>query len=226
MDLLEAVFLFCFVFGLALTIFNVAAGALHVGHAHAGHGEGHLGHGGGHGHLGHGAAAHGAHGSAAHAAEAGHAHGAADERVSSSPSPFNLNTATAFLAFFGGVGYVVRTALGWSAGLSLLVGAVAGIVAGAGIFFFLVRILLAGQRQLNSDDFRIEGTVGHVTRAIREGGIGEILFVRDGARRSEGARSVDDSPIEIGAEVVVVRYERGIAYVEPWQQFVDSEPEQ
>jgi hypothetical protein len=65
----------------------------------------------------------------------------------------------------------------------------------------------------------MEGTVARVTMAIRAEGTGEIGFSRDGSRRSEGARSATGLPIEVGTEVVIVRYERGLAYVEPWASY-------
>jgi hypothetical protein len=65
----------------------------------------------------------------------------------------------------------------------------------------------------------MEGTVARVTMAIRADSTGEIRFSRDGSRRSEGARSATGQPIEVGTEVVIVRYERGLAYVEPWASY-------
>jgi hypothetical protein len=54
---------------------------------------------------------------------------------------------------------------------------------------------------------------------IREGGTGEIIFPIGGVRRCAGARSDDGTPIERGAEVVIARYEKGIAYVKRWEEF-------
>jgi hypothetical protein len=34
-----------------------------------------------------------------------------------------------------------------------------------------------------------------------------------------GARTEDGSAIDKGAEVVISRYEKGIAYVKPWEEF-------
>jgi hypothetical protein len=59
-----------------------------------------------------------------------------------------------------------------------------------------------------------------VTVPIALGQTGEIVYTQGGSRHSDGARSAEGKPIEHGAEVVVVRYERGIAYVEPWGSFV------
>ncbi len=61
------------------------------------------------------------------------------------------------------------------------------------------------------------GVLGHVSDTIRDGdGTGEIIYSQTGARRAAAARSEDGSLIERGTEVIVIRYERGIAYVRRW----------
>lgn len=210
MDPLEATFLFCFVFGLAMSGLSFLLGTLQLpgfGHHEIGHGGG--GHAGGHGH-GDLPAHHG-----------GHAGGEAGQQAThGGPSPFNVSTATAFLAFFGGVGYLLYGTLGLAAAQSLLVAVAAGLAGGALVFWFLVRVLLKGQRFLDPSEFRLEGSVATVARAIRPDGIGEIVFIKDGTRRSEGARSADGTGIAAGTEVVIVRYEHGLAWVEPWASYV------
>jgi hypothetical protein len=57
---------------------------------------------------------------------------------------------------------------------------------------------------------------------IRENGTGEIIFPLGGSRRCSGARSEDGALIEKGAEIVIARYEKGIAYVRRWEEFVNS----
>jgi hypothetical protein len=59
---------------------------------------------------------------------------------------------------------------------------------------------------------------------IREGGTGEIIYSQAGTRRSCGARAEDGSAIAKGTEVVVTRYERGIAYVRLWTEMAGEEP--
>ena len=54
---------------------------------------------------------------------------------------------------------------------------------------------------------------------IRENGTGEIIFALGGSRRCSGARSGDGKAIEKGTEVVIERYEKGIAYVKRWEEF-------
>src|SRR5216684_1062872 len=65
----------------------------------------------------------------------------------------------------------------------------------------------------------MEGSLGTISMPIRENGTGEIIFSMAGVRRCSGARSDDGKAIEKGAEVVIERYEKGIAYVKRWEEF-------
>jgi hypothetical protein len=212
---LEAVFVFCFVFGAAMSIISFALGAFHGGDG------GQLGGGDDGGlHLGGGEGAGGE--SVAHAGGEGIVHAGGDaggDGDGVTVSPLNLQTITAFMAFFGGSGWVLYSSAGLGAALALIIATGVGLGGGAVVFFFLVKVLLAGQRFMDPAQSRMEGTVARVTMAIRAGGTGEIRFSRDGSRRSEGARSATGQPIEVGTEVVIVRYERGLAYVEPWASY-------
>lgn len=135
-------------------------------------------------------------------------------------SPFNVTTITAFVAWFGGVGYVVRVYGGAVAAFSLGIAVIAGLVGGGIIFYLMAKVLLPGQRFLDEGEFRIEGTVAHVSIPVVRDEIGEIVYTMGGTRRSDGAKSADGSRIERGTEVVVVKYEKGIAYVEPWSSYL------
>jgi membrane protein implicated in regulation of membrane protease activity len=224
MDPLEAVFVFCFVFGAATSVLSFVLGSLHGpdgGHGALGGHGGAAGHGlsGGH-HIGLHAdlgVGHGDHGGHAHAVEADG--GARSGGV----SPFNLQTITVFLACFGGAGWVLYDSLGVAPAVALIVGALAGLAGSAVVFWFLVKVLLAGQSFLDPTDSRMEGMVGRVTQAISASGTGEIVFSRDGGRHSSGARSATGEPIPVGTEVVIVRYEQGMAEVEPWASFTQEQ---
>jgi hypothetical protein len=72
---------------------------------------------------------------------------------------------------------------------------------------------------MKSEDYRMEGSLGTISMPIRENGTGEIIFSLAGVRRCAGARCDDGKEIEKGAEVVIERYEKGIAYVKRWEEF-------
>ena len=166
----------------------------------------------GHLHLGHaGHVSHGAHGG-------GHHHG-------SGISAINGFTITAFLCWFGGVGYLLHRYSGFVAPIVLLLSVVGGLIGALLLWAILFKLLLPRERVLASEDTEMTGVLANVSDAIRDGnGTGEIIFSQTGARRAAAARSEDGMPIERGVEVVVIRYERGIAYVRRWDELSDSLP--
>jgi membrane protein implicated in regulation of membrane protease activity len=200
MDWLSSLFLGAFVFGL---VFCLAGMLLGLGDAGHGHFPLHL-----HGNQGSGGA------SAIHGADTGHG--------SAHVSPWNSIGLTAFVAWFGGVGYLALAGWQLAAWTSLLLAAAAGLAAWWLVFLFFRRVLAKGERLLDPDEYRLEVTVARVTVPIAAGRTGEIQYSKTGVRRSDGARSVDHAEIAHGEEVVIVRYERGIAYVQPWRTFVED----
>jgi hypothetical protein len=66
------------------------------------------------------------------------------------------------------------------------------------------------------------GVLGRVNSAIRPSGTGEVIFSQAGARRAVAARSQEGLVIPKGTEVVVTHYERGVAYVRPWEDLAKS----
>ena len=140
-------------------------------------------------------------------------------------SPFNLITLTAFLAWFGGTGYLLaRHSAIWfwgALGISLL----SGTGGAAIIYLFLSRVLSSEDEALDPADYEMVGVLGRLSIPIRAGGTGELIYSQVGTRRVCGARCEDGSAILKGTEVVVTRYERGIAYVRPWSEMAGEEDE-
>jgi hypothetical protein len=67
------------------------------------------------------------------------------------------------------------------------------------------------------------GVIGRTVIPIRErDGTGEIVFTHAGTRRVAGARSESGRAIPKGTEVVVTRYEKGIAYVSLWDELKEE----
>jgi len=195
-------YLICFVLGLSLTVLS-ALGAfthLHIGHTHGGHG---LAHGFGH--------------AAGHAQVSG-AHGAGRNGV----GPVNGFTLAAFLCWFGGCGYLLTRAGLFGGSVILLLAVLTGLTGMALLFWFLVRVLLPHERELTADETATVGVLGLVTAPTREGGTGEIHFSQNGTRCFAPARSDTGAALARGTEVVVLRYEQGIAYVRPWEELSDA----
>jgi membrane protein implicated in regulation of membrane protease activity len=196
-------YLLCFLIGFSLSVISFLAGAMHLHLPFKMHLPFH--HVGPIGRIGH----HGA----AIAGPKGGMH----------LSGFNASTVLAFLAWFGGTGYLLTTHSKLVATACLAIAMLAGLFAGWLVFRFMSKLLRNTEAQMNEWDYRHEGSVGTVSISIRPGGTGEVIFEQHGVRRSLGARSDDGSPIEKGAEVVISRYEKGIAYVKLWKEFVGTE---
>jgi hypothetical protein len=181
----------------------------------------HLPHGG---HLsvgGHGVGAHAP--AAGHAPVAGQATGAdgssaAAAHTVSSISPFNFVTFTAFLAWFGGTGYLLtRYSSVWIV-MGLGIAAASGLVGAGIVFLFLSKVLTSEEENMDPADYEMVGVLGRTSISIREGGTGEIIYSQAGTRRTCGARSDTGAAIAKGIEVVVTRYDKGIAYVRLWTE--------
>ena len=207
-------YLICFVVGFLLSAVSFVLGGLH-GHLHLPH----FPNVGGHVDAGHaptGQVHNAAHGTAHGTAPGGHA----DQ---SQVSPFNFVTLTAFLAWFGGTGFLItRFSSIWFA-LGLLIALGAGLFGAAIVFLFLTRVLISHEENMDSADYEMVGVLGRISMPVRANGTGEIIYSQAGTRRTCGARSENGSALEKGAEIVVTRYDKGIAYVRLWEEMNNEE---
>jgi len=140
----------------------------------------------------------------------------------SSVSYFNFATLSGFLAWFGGTGYVLTHYYAVWFLLSLAIASLSGLGGASVVFWFLARVLMKNDIPLDPADYDMIGVLGKLTISIRKGGTGELVYSQEGTRRCTGARSDDGVAIPKGAEVMVTRYEKGIAYVKPWEDPTDE----
>jgi membrane protein implicated in regulation of membrane protease activity len=189
-------YLVCFIVGFVLSVLSFVAGAVHIHLPFRLHMPVHGGHHGG---------TTGVHGNA---------------RGGTHISWFNGSTFMVFLAWFGGIGYLLTRESRLVAAASLILAASGGIIAASVVFKFMAK--LTGPDEIfEQGDYRVEGSVGTISVPIRQNGTGEIVFSLGGTRRCSGARRADGAAIEKGAEVVIERYEKGIAYVKRWDEFTN-----
>ena len=208
-------YLVCFVVGFAFSLLSFLSGGLrwhlHISRIfHGGHPVG--------AHIGHAPIADGV----AHSAS-GVAHGAAHAPSSAHISPFNFITLTAFLAWFGGTGYLLTRYAGLWFLLGLLIALVSGLVGAGIIYLFLSKVLMSREENMDPADYEMIGVLGKLSSSIRQNGTGEIIYSQAGTRRTCGARSDDGIAIAKGCEVIVTRYEKGIAYVRLWEEMAGEE---
>ncbi|HET9320924.1 MAG TPA: hypothetical protein VFO27_14150, partial [Bryobacteraceae bacterium] len=164
------VYLVCFLVGFALSVLSILTGSthLHLPHVDLHHGVPHV--------------------------HVGHAHGAGHSAVSF----INFGTIAAFLAWFGGTGYVLTEYSALWFVTALAVSVFSGVGGAALVFWFLAKVLVAHERPLDPEDYRMVGVLGAVSSTVRAGGTGEMIFTQEGARRGAAARSEDGSELAVG----------------------------
>jgi hypothetical protein len=73
------------------------------------------------------------------------------------------------------------------------------------------------ERVMNPADYDMVGVLGRVSSTIRADGVGEVIYLHEGVRRSLNAKSENGVAIARGEEVIVTHFERGIASVRTWE---------
>jgi hypothetical protein len=171
---------------------------------HGGHAFGHM---------------HGAHGFGHHGVGHGHGHGPGDGHV----GHFNFSTLMAFMAVFGATGYLLTRHSRFETAMALVAAFGAGLVGAAIVSWYFTKMLIDYDRTMRPDDFDLVGTIGRITIATSHAGTGELLYEQNGARKSVPIRSDDENVLRRDDEVVVTRFEKGIAYGKKFEEFVSGE---
>jgi membrane protein implicated in regulation of membrane protease activity len=127
----------------------------------------------------------------------------------------NPSCVAVFLAWFGGLGYLLTRYSGLVLWANVVISFAFGLC-GMWVLAKFLAYLQSKEQPLDPLDYQMEGVLGKVSSLIRADGIGEVIYIREGARRCVPARSDAHTEIERGEEVIVTRYERGIAYVRTW----------
>src|SRR6478609_6686692 len=152
-------YLICFLVGFGLSLLSLLAGSVHLHLPHL-HFDG------------------GAH--------AGHGHGGSGH---SGGSWFNMGTIAAFLAWFGGTGYLLEHYYAVWFVAALGIATVSGLGGASVVFWFLAKVLMSHEEALDPADYDMVGVLGKLSIPIRPGGTGELIYAQGGTRRVAGARA-------------------------------------
>lgn len=140
------------------------------------------------------------------------------------PGPLNIAVLLAFITWFGGIAYLLRTGLGVEAFFAILTGVAGGVIGGI-VVYRLMKLLRSHETVMRAEDYRMPGVIARVTSSIREGGTGEVVYEQAGVRHVAAARATSGRAIPRGTEVVVLKLDRGIVYVELWDELMQSREE-
>lgn len=144
--------------------------------------------------------------------EMGHEPGTVESGVHM--TPLNPVVVSIFLVSFGGTGLATMQLFGWELA-SLAVAAPSGFVLGAMTFAVFGKILSVTQGSSEPGQREIIGKEAELITPIPENGLGEIAYMRRGARFTAGARSESGAPIGKHTVVTVTRIVGHTYYVKP-----------
>ena len=206
-------YLVCFLIGVTLSVLAFLGGGWHIPHLniHTPHVPVHTPH----VHL---PVPHGGHVATPPAAGAAHA------TLQGADLPFiNFGTIAAFLVWFGGAGYLLTRYSTLIVGMVLVLAVIVGMIGACIIFWFVAKLLMKHDRELDQADYERVGVLARITSPIRLGGTGELIFSQEGTRHTCGARSENGEALAKGTEVIITRYEHGIAYVRRWDEMAERQ---
>ena len=135
-------------------------------------------------------------------------------------SMVNAAAIAAFLTWFGGGGVLLERLTPFI--FPVVIGAAIAMgIAGGALINSAINAL--ARRETPAQPLSMIGVIGKTVVPIRGAdGTGEIVFTHAGTRRVAGARSENGRAITKGTEVVVMRYEKGIAYVVTWDDLQEA----
>ncbi len=120
-------------------------------------------------------------------------------------SPLSPITLATFVTVFGGVGVITIQLFEVSAGISLVISVLSGLISGGLMFLFYSQFLIRSQGSSEVRYGELIGLEAEVTVPIGENVTGQVTYLTKSGRMSSMARSVDGKPISRGQSVEIVR---------------------
>ena len=142
-------YLVCFVVGVTLSVLSFLGGSFHLPHVHV-----HVPHVNAHVQTGSV--------SAPHVTGGVHTQVIRTGGAEAHMPVFNFATITAFLAWFGGTGYLLTRYSTLMVSLIMLLAVIAGLVGASIIFWFVAKLLLKHDRELDPADYDRIGVLGRI----------------------------------------------------------------
>ena len=140
-----------------------------------------------------------------------------DERRRRAISFFNLPMVGSLAVALGITGYLLTRYSSLSAPVVALLAVIVGLAGASGTIALIAGWAVpSAARDVEDERYRLQGHIGHVTRNIDAGGLGEISYEHDGRRHAIAARSLDGTAIPAGTDIAIERVEDSVAFVELW----------
>src|SRR5579862_8509312 len=137
-----------------------------------------------------------------------------------SASPrFSINgpMVSGFAIACGATGYLLTRYAALSTAIDIAISITVGALAALGALSLVASWAIpAAQAEVVDDRYTLQGAFARVVTVTDGGGYGVIRYEADGVTHTSPAKPLDNTRLEVGADVVIERIENGVAFVEPW----------
>lgn len=137
--------------------------------------------------------------------------------VSRPAAHMNLPALAALMISFGAVGYLLLRNSGLSSLATGMISAASGVAGWVAMSFLMANWALRAVAPSAHDEAeKFQGQLALVVSAISSSSLGSIRYERNGEQHLAPARGLGERDLPGGTEVVIDRFEEGVAVVEDW----------
>lgn len=140
---------------------------------------------------------------------------------------FNPTLILAFIIFCASFGLIFEKISSLSSGIIILISAVIALLLTTLLNVFILLPFQDAEHSLSYTEDSLVGRVGKLIVSVPENGFGEIFIESKSGMITKPAASLKNNPIAEGEQVLVLKVEKGVLYVIPyevdWMEQTDAE---
>ncbi|RDW15927.1 NfeD family protein [Oceanobacillus chungangensis] len=134
---------------------------------------------------------------------------------------FNPVLILAFLTFTSASGYILESLTTLNSILILIISILTGLLLVTLLNIFILIPMSSAEESLSYTEESLKGRVGKVIIPIPENGFGEVVIDSKSGRISKPAACYENKIIQEGQQVLIINVEKGVLYVETYENNLD-----
>lgn len=139
------------------------------------------------------------------------------DKISRPAAHLNLPALAALMVVFGAVGYLLVRNSALGSGTIGMISAAAGAAGWFGMTVLMAKwALRPNEGSAHDEAEEMQGQLARVLTPIRANALGSVRYEKNGRQHDAPARGLDDREIPVDTDVVIDRFDGGVAVVEDW----------
>lgn len=128
----------------------------------------------------------------------------------------------AFFTFFSASGYILEQLTPLPSLLIIAISIVVSFALDTLLNLFILIPMASAEESLSYTEDSLKGRIGKIIIPVPENGFGEIIIDSKSGMISKPAASYENQPIHEGQQVLVIEIEKGVLYVIPYENSLDT----